>query len=337
MAKILNRSGPNSSEGRAWVPVAEQKRGVLFLQNSFFYVVGIAFLMLAKAKNFMKGYSSPKTFDITETDRCIEYDMRIVDAWLLHLQRYTNSPHSLAGKTVLELGPGSDLGVGIYLLSKGCGAYHACDVNELMRNTPDSFYHNLFEKLRGMHSQADVDIWQRQWAEVKAGNPSRLNYAVSPDFDIVSAVGKETIDLVFSQAAFEHFDDMDAVVSKLSVVCKPHAILVVEIDLKTHSRWIRDQDPNNIYRYPTAVYDAFWFRGIPNRLRPFQYKEMLERHGWTDISILPVTKWKDHASACAGMQSTYADEKNQMDYLSIVVCARKGCHAGTDLAGERMI
>lgn len=43
----------------------------MFLRNSFFYVAGIGFLALAKAKNILKGYSSPKPFDISESERCI--------------------------------------------------------------------------------------------------------------------------------------------------------------------------------------------------------------------------------------------------------------------------
>lgn len=293
------------------------------LRDTFFYITGIGFLALAKAKNILQGYSSPKPFDISETARCIEYNIRVVEHWLSHLQKYMHSDYTLDGKNVLELGPGSDLGIGIYLLAKGCSQYNACDVNDLMKSTPDSFYEQLFGKLESINTRTDIHFLKGQLKERKTGNPSRLNYMVRNDFDIVSAFGESTVDLVFSQAAFEHFDDIEATISQLSAVCKPGAILVAEIDLKTHSRWIRDKDPNNIYRYPNYVYNAFWFRGIPNRIRPFQYKETFERFGWTDISITPLRKPNDHDSSYSGMNKTFADKKNQMDYLSIMLCARK--------------
>jgi hypothetical protein len=63
---------------------------------------------------------------------------------------------------------------------------------------------------------------------------------------------------------------------------------VAEIDLKTHSRWIRDHDPNNIYRYSNAIYRALWFRGIPNRVRPYEYRAIFEAHGWTNVRITPL-------------------------------------------------
>src|SRR3990167_1872124 len=99
------------------------------LQDTFFYTAGIGFLALAKAKNILQGYSSPKPFNFSEAARCIEYDIGVVEHWLSYLQEYTHNSNSLVGKNVLELGPGSDLGIGIYLLSKGCLQYKACDVN----------------------------------------------------------------------------------------------------------------------------------------------------------------------------------------------------------------
>lgn len=293
------------------------------LRDTFFYLTGIGFLSLAKGKNILKGYSSPKPFEISETARCVEYDIDVVEHWLSYLREYTCGDFSLAGKNVLELGPGTDLGIGIYLLSKGCSQYNACDVNDLMKFTPASFYDQFFQKLKSMNGQADIDFLKGHVKNAKTGNPSRLNYVVRNDFDIVSAFGESTVDLVFSQAAFEHFDDIDATVSQLSAVCKPGAIVVVEIDLKTHSRWIRDKDPNNIYRYPSYLYNAFWFRGIPNRVRPFQYKEAFECQGWTDISVIPRKKLDCDNSNYPRVNKAFADSRNQMEYLSIMLCARK--------------
>ena len=295
----------------------------MFLRNSFFYTAGIGFLALAKVKNILKGYSTPKPYDMSSSQRCIDYDIRVVEDWLTHLRKFSPEDSSLEGKSVLELGPGTDLGIGIYLLSKGCSKYNACDVNDIMKSTPESFYDDLFTALEGMKGKADINFLKDQLKEAKAGRPSRLNYVIRKDFDILSAFGASTVDLVFSQAAFEHFDDIDATISQLSSVCRPGAKIAVLIDLKTHSRWIRDKDPNNIYRYSKRIYNAFWFRGIPNRVRPYQYKEALERSGWRDVSVTPLTMVNDHGKGRSGMNKAFADRKNQMECLSVMVCARK--------------
>ncbi|MEO1620280.1 MAG: methyltransferase domain-containing protein [Cyanobacteria bacterium J06632_3] len=271
----------------------------------------------------LQGYSSPKPFDMSEIDRCVEYDINVVDEWVSFLHRYTQNQDALKGKTVLELGPGSDLGAGLYLLSKGCYQYNACDVNSLVTSSPNEFYQKLFDRLKTIDSQTDTHFLQAQLDAVKAGKSSRLNYVVRDDFDIVAAFGKETVDIVFSQAAFEHFDDIDATVAQLSAVCKADATLVIEVDLKTHSRWITAKDPNNIYRYSDTIYNLFKFRGIPNRMRPYQYIDALKRCGWKDIELHGISQQSESHDSYSGMNQRFQDSKNQMEYLSIIICARR--------------
>ena len=292
------------------------------IRHLFFYLAGIVFLVLAKAKNRFRGYT-PKPFGVSEVDRCIDYDFRVVDQWLSHLASYVPDSHSLAGKNVLELGPGSDLGIGLYLLSRGCAGYNACDVNNLMEKVPDRFYERVFERLGERVDAPILDSLRVQLREARAGRPARLNYVVREDFNLRSAFGAETMDLVFSQAAFEHFDDVATTVQQLGEVCKSGAVLVAEIDLKTHSRWICDRDPNSIYRYPAWLYHAFRFRGSPNRVRPFQYQEAFEQQGWTDVYLACLARCPDPSKQCSGLNRAFADPRNQMDWLSMVLCARK--------------
>jgi SAM-dependent methyltransferase len=291
-------------------------------RDTIFFVAGLAFLVLAKAKNVLRGYSTPKPFDISQTEPCVSYDLQVVDKWLGHLGQYLNvdGEAALHGMDVLELGPGSDLGIGLYLLYKGARTYSACDVNGLAAAVPDEFYEALFAKLPS-GSQETVLQLRKDLIRTNNGIPSRLNYVVRADFDLASAFAEHTVDLVFSQAAFEHFDDIDATVNGLSKICRPGAVLVAEIDLQTHSRWIRDHDPNNIYRYPEWLYRALWFRGAPNRIRPLQYVRALERNGWTDIAVLPLSTLEDHDASA--LYAAFRDNSNEMNLLSVVLCARK--------------
>ena len=224
---------------------------------------------------------------------------------------------------MLELGPGSDLGIGLYLLAKGAAAYNACDVNDLTQHAPKSFYSALIDRITAVGPGANREYLESQIEGVRRRTASSLRVVVRSDFDLVASFGADSIDLVFSQAAFEHFDDVVRTVQQLSVVCKPGAAIVAEIDLKTHSRWIRDKDPNNIYRFSNSIYRAFWFRGIPNRVRPYQYKEIFERHGWVDVTVTPIER-TSHGQNAGTVNAQFADARNQLDYLSIVLCARKG-------------
>ncbi|MGH8138271.1 MAG: class I SAM-dependent methyltransferase [Steroidobacteraceae bacterium] len=294
------------------------------LRDAWFFTAGIAFLAMAKVKHTLSGYATPKPFDMSDTDRCIAYDEHVIEDWLQEMHSYRPEGAALSGRNVLELGPGSDLGIGLLLLAKGAKQYNACDVNDLAKSTPPSFYDKLFTRLQALDAGTHTAFLREQLDKLRAGQPSLLNYVVQHDFDLPAAVGAGTIDLVFSQAAFEHFDDVEAVVAQLSAVCRPGAVLIAEIDLKTHSRWIRDQDPNNIYRYPDFIYDAFWFRGIPNRVRPHEYQRAFERHGWTGIRIRSRVRLEAPHGSLTGLHRRFAGAINAMECLSFMLCATRG-------------
>jgi SAM-dependent methyltransferase len=97
-----------------------------------------------------------------------------------------------------------------------------------------SFYDALLKRLEAQDSAIDTRLLAAELDKQRAGQQSLLNYVVRSDFDICAAAGTGTVDLVFSQAAFEHFDAIDAVVAQLSRACKPGAVIVAEIDLKAH-------------------------------------------------------------------------------------------------------
>lgn len=288
----------------------------------FYFVSGLIFLALAKTKNRLRGYVTPKPFNVTETERSIAYDLRIVDQWLARLQQATGSSN-IEGKHILELGLGSDLGIGLYLLAKGAASYSACDVHPLVYNTPDYFYDQLLQAIHIRVPSANMDSLRQAWLDWKNGQPSKLRYVVRKDFDFCTAFGESSMDLVFSQAAFEHFDDIPAVANQLFRICKSGARIVAEIDLKAHSRWIRDHDPNNIYRYPNWLYRWFYFPGIPNRLRPLHYRAAFEQAGWNSIEIAPINYRPAHAQAAAGMHRAFTAPENQMHWLSVALTAQK--------------
>ncbi|HMP95214.1 MAG TPA: hypothetical protein PKD90_20195, partial [Phnomibacter sp.] len=276
----------------------------------------------SRVKYMMKGYSSPKPFGMDDLDKCIAYDMQVVDHWLQQLEKYTQGNVTITNQAVLELGPGSDLGTGLYLLAKGCKKYMAADVNNLVAATPPAFYHRLIEKL----TQAGYQ--NLQWIEAamqaaQAGQPGPMHFVATKDFDLVKAFGTQVATLVFSQAAFEHFDDIESSFAQLSQVCKAGTTLIAEVDLQTHSRWIRDADPNNIYRYPQWVYRLFWFSGSPNRKRPADYKRALENHGWRNVQIIPLKQDLRFLKNRRGLSATFKGEVNQMQILTMMLCATK--------------
>lgn len=127
-------------------------------------------------------------------------------------------------------------------------------------------------------------------------------------------------DIVVSNAAFEHFDDVERTVSPLQQVVRPGGVALIGVDLQTHSRWIRERDPNNIYRYPESLYRLFSFPGQPNRLRPQAYRTLFERHGWQDVTL---TLHECVPPALAATLAPSFCHAAQADWLSFTLFARK--------------
>jgi SAM-dependent methyltransferase len=267
-------------------------------RNGLYFAAGIVFLALAKAKHMLKGYSTPKRFALSETDHCIDYDVKVASGLLGHLRAYGGT---IANADVLELGPGSDLGVGLYLLSHGAASYTAFDRNELAATVPPEFYARFGDRLG-----IPVDM-------------GRVRYVARKDFDVAAALQPRTVDIVISNAAFEHFDDVERTVRQLSQVVKAGGKIAALIDLQTHSRWIRERDPNNIYRYPRWLYRLFYAPGQPNRVRPAEYRRFFEQAGWRNVTVRTSQRFDSRGF------SVHKDFRGceSLDARSIVLCATR--------------
>ena len=290
--------------------------------NGFYFCAGIIFLLLAKIKNSILTYS-PKTFSMAEVERCIKYDIKVVNDWLKHLEEYIPT-YTIQDKRILELGPGSDLGVGLYLLSKSAKRYTAVDVYDLASNVSSDFYNSFFSYLQEKE-QTDTIPLEEELRKTRNRTNDKLNYVCVPDFNFTETMGDDKIDIIFSNAAFEHFSNFRKTIQDLNQVVLPGTVLIASVDLRTHSRWIRDKDPNNIYRYSNRFYRLFHFYSSPNRMRPYQYHEVLEQNGWGNIVIQPemsldnkrLVYFQNH------LDKNFRDAVNQMDYLTVWICATK--------------
>ena len=284
-------------------------------------LAGAAILIANKVRHAVRGYRTPRPFDASQIVRAVEYDFNVVDGWLDCLKEYSPADAELSSKRVLELGPGADLGVGLILLAGGAAKYTAFDVHNLVASADGEFYDKLFAELTG---RADIDALRRQVALTLDGTADKLCYRCSGDFDL-SILADDSVDLIVSQAAFEHFDDLPRTIEQMSKLAARGAILVCEIDLATHTRWIRDRDPLNIYRYSDVFYNLTKFHGSPNRVRPAEYRRMLSDAGWGDIQQFPlVVLDEDYLTRVRpSLASRFRIDASEMECLSIVLCARK--------------
>lgn len=293
--------------------------------NLFCWLSGGAILALNKIRHAVQGYTSPRTFHISEIERAVQYDFSVIALWNFFLNKYCGADFSVKDKTILELGPGADLGIGLILLSLGANKYNSLDINNLVETVPDEIYEKLFEILRQQNiAEYSTDELSKQLELTKQGKNDKLNYVCDPTFDM-GRFENEGVDLVLSNAAFEHFDNIETTFSQLSKIVRPGGTLLAEIDLSTHTRWIRDKDPLNIYRYSPFYYKAMRFSGSPNRVRPQQYAEYLAKNGWSNIEVIPYRTldqgYVDHVKP--HLSKRFQSSDNTMEALSVILCATR--------------
>jgi SAM-dependent methyltransferase len=169
----------------------------------------------------------------------------------------------------------------------GVKKYIAIDVNNLIKSTPVNLYEKLFVILKKKYPSCDVGLLREQFKKSFKDVKDKIMYIVDKNFEIKKITNQ--VDIVVSHAAFEHFENIERTFREIKSVVRETGVLVAYVDLKTHTRWIRDRDPLNVYRYSDFFWNLFNFKGSLNRVRSSEYKKLFEKIGWFNIEIVPVS------------------------------------------------
>jgi SAM-dependent methyltransferase len=255
------------------------------LWNYAMHLIGFVYLLLAYSKSKLKGYTTPTVFGNDDLSAIAKHSEHVFLLWKRALQNYVSDPMPFTGKKVLELGPGDSLATGMLIAFEKSEYYDAFDMYPLACSTPVDLYTNVLPGVSGVKDVGDLS--DLVWNAIQGKSNYRFSYVVDPEFNLSKMARGRDYDLIVSCATFEHLDFVEQTIQQLSRIAKPGCVLCAVIDFQTHSRWIREKDPNNIYRYSDFIYKLFYFPGQPNRVRPIEYINYLRKFGWTDIRIVP--------------------------------------------------
>ncbi|HKK71842.1 MAG TPA: hypothetical protein VKA86_11535 [Candidatus Krumholzibacteria bacterium] len=295
------------------------------VHNRLHHAAGLALLALNSVRHRVLGYRTPRPQSAADADETLHYDRAVFENWVQHLRDYLQRDPILPGHAVLEIGPGPDLGTGLLWLAAGAESYTAIDAHRLV---PSRRAGELHRALAAGIAGQDVELLDRLHDAIdalEAGDPdSPLRYRVIENFDL-GRLPKDRYDLVVSHSALEHLSQVGTSFAQLSDAVTDRAHLVAEIDLQTHTRWIRDHDPLNIYRYSRKLYRSLGFSGIPNRVRPDDYLAHLERSGWYDLRVYPrrVLEIDYVRQVEPTLAPRYRGDLEQLAWMSIVLCASR--------------
>lgn len=297
--------------------------------NWFYYIVGLIFMALNKFRYFILGYHNPRPIAKRAIMKNILYSKNVINNLLKHLRGSYDMNFTFKGKDCLEIGPGSDFGTGLFVMSKGAKSYTGVDRFRLLNFNGD--FYDVFNESLDYSAQERVEeiipaikksILVNKKGEIEL---SRFKYVNTAFENIKERVDKK-FDIIFSQAVLEHVYNPQKVFNEMYSNLKTGGVVIHEIDLATHTSFIRNWDPLNILRFSEYIYKILKFKGSPNRLRISEFKTVAEKSGFKNIKIHPLAELSIRGTEKIkkSIKNKYKDYSvNDLKVLSAVLIAEK--------------
>ena len=287
----------------------------------FYHLAGAAILILNKIRHTAKGYLTPRVFSTSDVDAVIAYDRSVIAGWIKQLKEYSKNSN-IANLNILELGPGSDLGVGFIFIANEANDYFALDKFKLITQATNELYQQLILKIATNETQKKY--LEKELQLFKDNQSGKIHYIQDNNFSLQHFADKK-INLIVSQAAFEHFTNPAQVIKEIGQISQSGTRLVIQIDMMTHSRWIKDADPLNIYRYSKTFYGLTKFSGSPNRWRVDDYVKEFKKAGFGNIQIIPISTLPNDyiTNLSPHLNKQFRKKEKQMEILDCYLLATK--------------
>jgi SAM-dependent methyltransferase len=207
-----------------------------------------------------------------------------VDAvWRRLLEVSELTEEDLAGKTILELGPGDNLGLALRFVAAGASSVVTLDRFAVPRNPAheQAIYRALIESLppdQRARAEAAVRFGQRP-----EFHPDRIRMLDGLAIEEAAVtLPPESFDVILSVAVLEHVYDPDASFDAMHRLLKPGGLLLHEVDLRDHLMFTSaDCHPLTFLTISPRVWRLMTSdSGRPNRRLVGWYREQTERLGY---------------------------------------------------------
>jgi SAM-dependent methyltransferase len=205
----------------------------------------------------------------------------------LTYRRYVDAaglnPEKIRGMTVLELGPGFNIGIPLHFLADGAEKVVGSD--KFVPLQTSGYFVELYRSLRrGLtdDEKARFDQGLRLSDKVEV-NPQRVQYIYGKEVDeLVSALGRNSMDLIVSNAVMEEIHDFDTAFSSMDQLLKPGGYMVHRIDLRDYGMFSKyGYHPLEFLTIPDWAYERMVMdSGQPNRKLVNDYRAQAARLGY---------------------------------------------------------
>lgn len=178
---------------------------------------------------------------------------------------------AVAGKRILEIGPGDNLVSGLAFLASGAASYTAVD--RFPGPYADEQARRWYAALRD--DWGDRGLWPADLDPCTF--PMDRRVSVVPE-GVEEARARGTHDVVCSYVVGEHVSDPAAFAAFTRRSLAPGGVAVHVIDFRGHE-WDNEADPLLFLRFPDWLWRMMGSnRGCPNRVRFETYRRIFERH-----------------------------------------------------------
>ncbi len=214
------------------------------------------------------------------------------------------------GKTVLEVGPGNSLGIGLLFLAHGARKVYLIDrFKHLFWDDRDIAYHQEIimkieeSSLPFASSAAEAVSFDRGTIVC---NPDKLEYRFSDSATL--PLEASSVDCVFSNAVLEHVHRIKDAIQEFARVTRKGGIGIHEVDLRDH---FFQQTPLRLLQYPDWLWNLMaWNRpGYTNRLRFSDYMKHFDDEGFKIGKEIILKKYVEKIQGVSGRFQKYPPDE----------------------------
>lgn len=191
----------------------------------------------------------------------------------------------LAGKRILEYGPGNVPGVALLMIAHGADSVVCVDrfpMVSISAINAEVLCH-LMEGLDGEAKERAASCFLRRGYPASGLREQRIRYLVKPSG--LSGL-RDTADLVISRAVLEHVNDLHATFTDMHNALCATGVAIHQVDLKSHG--LHRSNPLDFLTWPIHWWSwMYGHKGMPNRWRINRYREALLENGLRTILLKP--------------------------------------------------
>jgi hypothetical protein len=226
----------------------------------------------------------------THSELRLDESLAYIDGVVADYRRYGGlGPAALAGKRVLEVGPGDNYGVALEMVGDGAAQVVCMDRFAIWRD-PDqqrAIYTALIEREPDSGRRARMEAAVTLGAEVRF-DPDLISIAEGVAVEEAPAtIAPASIDVIVSRAVLAHVWDLDRALDAMDTLVAADGLMAHKVDLSDHG--LLTDGGHSALAFLT-VRDAIWDRmrrntGLTNRRLIDSYRAGLTARGY-DAELL---------------------------------------------------